>query len=335
MSGFALEMILVVASSSLITYVLLSWWLRTAPLVGLVGRDMNKLNGREVPEAGGLSVILGASFGIMISIAFNVYVEKASGDIYLLAVVSLLLLSGFLGFVDDIAGWKRGISPLRRTLLTIPISLPLVIIKSGHSVIELPLIGTIDLGLLYPLVVVPIGVMGASNAFNMIAGYNGLEAGQAVVLSAFTLMFCYLKGMHNLIPVLLSMISASLVFLWYNKYPAKVFPGNVFTYSFGAFFAAMVIVGNFERFGLTIFLLYFIELILFLRGILNGVYKENFGVPQQDGSLAPPYGKAYSLTHLSIKLIQRISGKAHERDVTLFIIFLQILIGALSLLIYA
>ena len=326
--------IVVMVLSSLITYLFLSWWMKTAPKIGLIGKDLNKTDDRKIPEAGGLSVVLGASFGIMVSVAYDVYLNNDFSDITLLAIVSLLLLSGFLGFIDDVTGWKKGLSPIKRVLLTLPIALPLVIIKSGYSVMELPLIGTIDLGILYPIVIVPIGVMGASNAFNMIAGYNGLEAGQALVISLFTLAFCYIKGLFFLIPLLLSMLSAILVFFMYNKYPAKVFPGNVFTYSFGAFYAAIVITGNFEKFGITMFCLYFLELILFLRGLARGVYKENFGLPQPDGSLQPPYEKAYSVTHLAIVILRKLYGKAYEKQVTLLINTWQAIIGAICLILY-
>ncbi|MDP2841599.1 MAG: hypothetical protein Q8O17_04910 [Candidatus Methanoperedens sp.] len=44
-----------------------------------------------------------------------------------------------------------------------------------------PFLGTLDIGLLYPLLIIPIGMIGASNAFNMLAGYNGLEAGMLIV----------------------------------------------------------------------------------------------------------------------------------------------------------
>lgn len=136
--------------------------------------------------------------------------------------------------------------PQLRVLFTIPIALPLVAVKAGYSVIEIPLIGPLDLGLFYPLVVVPIGVVGASNAFNMLAGYNGLEALQGITILSFTCLFLLKKGVLELIPVILPVIASILVFYIFNKYPAKVLPGNSFTYGLGAFYASIVIYGNFE-----------------------------------------------------------------------------------------
>lgn len=311
---------------------LLKWWAVKGKELGLVGKDMNKPGGGVAVEAGGIWPSLSAAFGILLYIAISSYFEDDYMDLAKLSITQVLLLAAFLGLVDDILGWKKGISPFKRVMFTIPVALPLVAVKAGHSTIELPLLGPLDLGPLYPLLVVPIGVLGASNAFNMIAGYNGLEASQALLLSIFTVAFMAKKGIYELIPPALIMVAALVAFLRYNKYPAKVFPGNTFTYSFGAFFATLVIYGNFEKFGLAVFALYFMELLLFLRGLLHGVYKENFGIPREDGTLAPPYDKCYSITHVALKALIKLKGGARETEVVYFVAILQALVGAAALL---
>lgn len=309
-------------------------WIIRAREIGFVGKDMNKYGDNKVAEAGGVWVMIGASFGLLTLVAMETYLEKGYEHLNeLFALTTLLLLSGFIGFLDDTLGWKKGIKPQYRVLATIPISIPLVVIKAGYSKMNLPLIGTVDFGILYPLILIPIGVMGASNAFNMIAGYNGLETLQSILLSMFTAIYAISKNQEFIFDSAMIMLSAALAFLIYNKYPAKVFPGNSFTYGFGAFYAALVIIGDFQKFGLMLFTLYFIELILFIRGLLNGVYKENFGLPQPDGSLKPPYSKCYSITHIAIKFLMKIKGRATEKEVVLLIAALQVIIGLTTFII--
>ncbi|QOR94161.1 glycosyl transferase family 4 [Thermosphaera chiliense] len=327
----ALEVSLPLLISAASTYILLKWWIPKSLLLGFKGKDMNKYGYPEVSEAGGIWVILSAAISILVYIAIATISERDPGNLHLLATTQVLILAGLLGFIDDILGWKKGISPIARVLFTIPIALPLMAVKAGYSVVEIPFIGPLDLGLLYPLIVVPIGVVGASNAFNMLAGYNGLEASQGIVILSFTCLFLLKKNMLELIPVMLPVIASLLVFLIFNKYPAKVLPGNSFTYGLGAFYASVVIYGNFERFGLLMFTLYFLEFALFLRGLANGVYKENFGIPQEDGGLNPPYRKSYSVTHIALKTMIRVKGKATEKDVVNFICLLQIVIGLIGL----
>jgi UDP-N-acetylglucosamine--dolichyl-phosphate N-acetylglucosaminephosphotransferase len=120
----------------------------------------------------------------------------------------------------------------------------------------------------------------------------------------------------------------------YNWYPAKVFPGNAFTYGVGAYYAALVIVGNMEKFGLLLFTLYFVKAALYFRGVLHGVWRpgvEDFGVPQPDGSLESPLRGIYSLTHAAIMLLKRVKGRAREPEVVLVILSLQAAIGFVAI----
>jgi len=308
-------------------------WIRVARARGLVGRDMNKPDHPTVAEAGGVWAVVGLAFGLLVLEALYRYLR---GTLYypaeLFALVVLLLLSALLGFTDDILGWKKGLPAWQRVAFMAPISLPLVVIKAGKSTMELPLLGVVNFGLAYPLVLVPIGVLGAANAFNMIAGLNGLEAGMAVVLFSYTAVYAAIKGVTLAAQAAIVAVAASLGLLVYNWYPARVFPGNAYTYATGAYYAAVVIIGNMEKFGVLMFTPYFIELILFIRGLRHGVYKENFGKPLPDGRLAPPYSKTYSVTHAVMKLYWRTRGGADEKTIVATILALEAALGAALIL---
>lgn len=318
--------------SFIITYVVIPKWTTIALRRGFVGRDMNKLGEHYVAEGGGLWVVISCVFGLYTLSTLYRYLfnEVAYGDEFY-ALTSILLLTAILGFMDDILGWKKGLPIWLRVVFIAPITLPLVVIKAGVSKVSLPFLGVVDLGIAYPLIAVPVGVLGAANAFNMIAGYNGLEASMGLILMVFTAIFSYLKGIELVMQSALIMASALIAFIKYNWFPAKVFPGNTLTYAIGAYYAALVILGNMEKYGLTLFTLYFIEFILFIRGLKDGIYKENFGIPNNDGCLNEPYPKVYSLTHLSIKLLKYLGIKPTELHVTLTLTVLQILVGITAL----
>lgn len=320
--------------SFIVTCYLVKWWIVKAHQLGFTGKDMNKPGNIQVAEAGGVWVSTGVAFGLLSLIALNKYLgsSTASYELEFMALSLMLFMSSFLGFLDDLLGWKKGLKPIYRIVLMAPLSIPLVVIKAGYSKLALPYIGVVDLGLLYPLVLVPIGVLGASNAFNMIAGYNGLEAMQGILLMFFLSIFSVEKNLYQVTEASTVMIFALIAFLIYNKYPARVFPGNSFTYGVGAYYASLVILGNFEKYGVMLFTLYFIELILFLRGLKNGIYKENFGKVRSDGTLDLPYNKIYSITHFAIKIQLKVFGKATEKGVVYIIALLQLIIGILSLI---
>ena len=330
---FALLSALVSFTSSLVG---VKWWIGRAHAIGFVGRDMNKPGHVEVAEAGGVWVSLGVALGLLTFIGLETYVFNDQDLLKEYTSLALMLfMSGYLGFLDDVLGWKKGLRAVYRVLLMAPISLPLVILKVGIPTITLPLIGTVDLGLIYYLVLIPLGVTGASNGFNMLAGYNGLEATQGILLVLFSGILGLMKGLDGLFTASLIMVAGIAGFLVFNRYPAKVFPGNTFTYATGAYFAALAILFKTVKFSLALFTLYFVELALFLRGLRDGVYKENFGRPLPDGSLLPPYDKSYSLTHVALKALVKLRGRAREPDVVLFIALLQTLIGVAALVLSA
>ncbi len=310
-------------------------WISVAQQRGLVGRDMNKADGRQVAEAGGLWVVVATSLGLLVMEALNTFLN---GTLYqpvpVLSLVSLLMLTGTIGLLDDILGWKKGVPQWVRVVSTIPAALPLMIAKYNAYIVHVPFLGVLYLGPLFPLLVVPLGVMGASNAYNMLAGYNGLEAGLGLVLFSFTAAFAAAKGLWFTTYASLVMAAALAAFLYFNWYPARVFPGNTMTYAVGAYYAGVVVLGDIAAFGLFMYLLYYVELLLFIRGLVHGVYKENFGRPNQDGGLEPPYPMSYSLTHVMIRVQRSLRGRATERGVTVGLMTIQAVVGAAALALF-
>lgn len=293
--------------------------------IGLTGRDMQKPNKPEVPEMGGPAVIAGFLAGIFLFIWIKVFLYgRNEGLIEIFAGITTVLIIFLVGMLDDISGIKKsegkrkGLKQWQKPLLTLPASIPLVAIMAGNSSISLPFIGSVDVGILYPLLFVPIGVVGASNAINMLAGLNGLEAGLGVVLTSALGIFVLINGNLFLSAFALTFAAALLGFLIYNWYPAKIFPGDSLCYAIGAVVATIAILGNIERFALLCFTPWFIELLLKARSKFKA---ESFGKLRKDGSLQAPYEKCYSLTHCIMKL-----GKFKEKEIVSILIFFEVLI---------
>jgi UDP-N-acetylglucosamine--dolichyl-phosphate N-acetylglucosaminephosphotransferase len=164
-----------------------------------------------------------------------------------------------------------------------------------------------------------------------LAGFNGLEAGQGIIILSFLSLVAYLTGSAWLAIVGLCMVAALLGFYFYNKFPAEVFPGDIMTYSIGALIAGMAIVGNFEKIAVFVFIPYIIETGLKLRGKLK---KQSFGKPQKDGNLKLPFKKFYGLTHVSIWILSKFKKKVYEKDVVYLIFGFQILLCLIALFLF-
>lgn len=55
----------------------------------------------------------------------------------------------------------------------------------------------------------------------------------------------------------------------YNRYPARVFPGDTTTYPVGACTALVAVLADLERYALMLFFPYYIEFLLKARGRLK------------------------------------------------------------------
>jgi len=320
--------------SFLVTLFLLPFWMRKMHEIGLEWDDINKYKSKKVAGSGGIIVILGFVIGTLIYVAYQVF-YLGLGNGFLIEIFSLLtviLILALVGFMDDLFGWRRGGLSIRsRLILVLLAAIPLVVINAGRSQIALPLLSSMDVGFLYPILVIPIGVVGATTTYNFLAGFNGLEYGQGVILLYALAIVSYLTGSQWLAVIALCMIAALVAFLVYNFDPAQVFPGDSLTYAVGGMIAIMAILGNFEKIAVFFFIPYIIETVLKSRGKLK---KYSFGKPQKDGSLTMMYDKIYSLNHVAIRLMEKMKVRPTERKVVLAIWIFQIIVILIGFLIF-
>jgi UDP-N-acetylglucosamine--dolichyl-phosphate N-acetylglucosaminephosphotransferase len=201
----------------------------------------------------------------------------------------------FLGFTDDVLDW-----PWRyKLVLPTVASLPLLCSYNGSTSIvvpipmrtwiveehELTIFGQIasffisidlnangtlvDLGLLY-LVYMGMLAVFCTNAINIYAGINGLEAGQSYIIGCSVLLHNLLEIKANSLGtenhlfsamLMLSFVGVTMGLLRHNWYPANVFVGDTYCYFAGMTFAVVGILGHFSK---TLLLFFIPQIINFL-----------------------------------------------------------------------
>jgi len=312
-------------ASFLLTLYVIPFWIKKAKQIGLLWQDMNKYKRPLVAGSGGIVAVIGFLLGVLAYIAIKTFYFKSSENIIeIFSLTTTILFLAGVGFVDDLLGWQRGgLSIKVRLIMCVFASIPLVVVNAGVSEMSLPFIGNIDFGLLYPLFLIPLGITGAGTTFNFLAGYNGLEAGQGILVLSGLALVTWLTGTTWLAVICLLMVMALLGFWFYNQYPAKVFPGNSITYTIGGLIACLAIFGNIEKIAVFFFIPYILEVFLKARGKLK---KQSFGKPNKDDSLEMPYDKVYGLEHLAILMLKKLKGKVYEKDVVWLIHFMQIIV---------
>jgi UDP-N-acetylglucosamine--dolichyl-phosphate N-acetylglucosaminephosphotransferase len=305
-------------------------WIRIAHAIELTGEDMHKQKKQVIAESGGEAAVLGIVFSLLAYIFLKTYVIHTETHLIpLFAIIVTLLLAGILGFIDDLIGWKTGLPQWQKPVLTAAIALPFVVISAGSSLMTLPVIGTINFGILYPLLIVPGGIIGAANAFNLLAGLNGLEAGQGIILLGSLSVAAYATQQYWLVAVTGIAAFSLLGFLWYNAYPSQVFPGDSLTYGIGALIAVVAITGDLQRIAVAMFPLYFLEFVLKARTRFQA---ESFLQKNTDGSVAVT--GINSMTHVSVAILNRCKDDVREYEAVWLTWGIQAVISGSVLLYY-
>lgn len=242
--------LLTALTAALIVFILTPPLIRKMKAGNMVGVDVNKPGKVEVPELGGIAAL----FAFSISLSIVVGLQKLLGNVAeppFLAAISVFFMASMIGLIDDI-------SDLRQRLKAIAVAfaaLPLLLVHLGPDTIDLPfgfLINFTGNGyLFYWLVLVPIGITGIANAINMSAGYNGLESGEIAIVSMSLLGIGLIRGISDFaLLIFAALIGCSIGLYYFNRYPAKVFIGDIGTLGLGAALGAGVILGHLEFYGL-------------------------------------------------------------------------------------
>ena len=297
---------------------------------GFTGKDMNKFKKPDVAEFGGFLIFFGFVFSVVTAIFTSTYLHLIEINLTLLiAGMSTIVVISFIGLIDDLIGWKKGIRQWQHALFPIFAALPLMAVKVNNPPIYMPLIGIVpseyllpffglvSFGTIYSLIIVPIGITGASNATNMFAGLNGLEAGLGILIYLTMLPLAFINGQIEAAIICVSMLAALIAFIRFNWFPAKIFGGDGLTLTVGAGIAVVSILGNMEKIGVLLMALFFIELVLKAKSKFQA---ESFGKPTKSGLLQRPYKDIRSLTQWPM------NGKLTEKQVVVRLLALQALV---------
>ncbi|KAG5875355.1 hypothetical protein JTB14_027676 [Gonioctena quinquepunctata] len=165
----------------------------------LFGIDMSKTTSDKVPES--LGVISGCSFLVTMFLFIPIPFGNSlfNGDFphdefveFIAALLSICCML-LLGFADDVLDLRWRHKLLLPTIASLPL-LMVYYVNFNSTTIVVPkpfreLLGfSVDIGLLYYVYMGMLAVF-CTNAINILAGVNGLETGQSVVIALSIIIF--------------------------------------------------------------------------------------------------------------------------------------------------
>lgn len=269
----------------------------------LYGIDMNKNDGRKIPEA--IGVVTGCIFLItmflFIPVPFTDCIFKNENFphnefVELLAALLSICCMVLLGFADDVLDLRWRHKLLLPTIATLPL-LMVYYVNFNSTLIIVPkpfrlwLGHSIDLWIFYYFYMGMLAVF-CTNAINILAGINGLEVGQSLIIALSVAIFNVVELFGDLwkahrfsLYFMLPYIATSLALFKYNRYPSKVFVGDTFCYLSGMTFAVVGIIGHFSKTTLLFFIPQIINFLYSVPQLFHFVPCPRHRLPKYDKSI--------------------------------------------------
>ena len=267
--------------TGLLSYQLSSFFSQKFKGMGLTGIDVHKVDRTVTAEMGGTAVILSVIFGSGLLIAFD-----GERNLVFVSALVAVTLAGVIGLADDYFDLRQR----DKAFLIGAASIPLGLSVNGLGNIAFPFIGGISFGALTTVFVVPLALTTAANFSNMLAGFNGLEAGIATISLGTLSFLAAATGQWEGAVLGILLLVACLGFLTINWYPAKIFPGDAGTLMFGAGLAAIGLISHLVFAAVVLCMPAALDFALKLQSRHPFGQRRIFGNSQvdQDGTLVPP-----------------------------------------------
>lgn len=266
----------------------------------------------KTPTMGGLCFIAVSLIVSLVALFVTLQLDKV---LFLaLAVIVISVACGMVGFVDDYAKItsrsNRGIAARVRLLIEFflgaLLASVLLLLNGSASVLlftgaaenqHLILTGALSWG--YWFILVPFLVAASANAVNLHDGMDGLAGGTASCV--FFLLACMLLATGQLgLAIIAVTVAGSLVgFLFFNRYPAKVFMGDTGSLFLGAAMACLVAAGGLLIYFVPLALIYIVETLSVMAQVIYFKLTKNY---EPQPPLAP-------VKLLWVKLTQKVPGE--------------------------
>lgn len=197
------------------------------------------------PTTGGVFIVVATIVAAIIALLME---QKLTTQ------ASLILLTfafyTFAGFKDDIQKIRnkqnQGLTAKGKLFLQVAIALlPALYVTLTHQTSIALGHWSINLGYFYPVFAVFL-ITGVSNAVNLTDGLDGLAASNVVIAMVACTVISMIMGNIDIAIISAATAGATLGFLYFNKYPAKVFMGDTGSLALGGMLGTLAVMGKFE-----------------------------------------------------------------------------------------
>ncbi len=265
---------------------------------GQVVKDYYKKGNKMVPTGGGLLILLAVLFSMSLNSMFYRF------DPVNFVALNTIILFGLFGILDDMIDIGRP----AKLLLMYYCSYPLMQYAAGSTVL-FPILGSIDFGLFYSQLIVPTFVLVAANLVNMHSGFNGMSSGLSGIVLISLIIKALMTGDIDNVTAIIAITGATLGFHIYERYPSRIFWGNIGSLTVGSAIGVMIVMKGFIFSGFIMLLPHTINFLMYVYWRIKKYPQVKFGSVRDDGTLEVP-------NNLTLKWVLPYYRNVTERQAT-------------------
>ena len=286
------------------------------------GPDVHKKDRPFVPEMGGLAVLAGTTVSVVAAVMLLPEMFSVAASF-----LGSTLIAGLIGALDDFKSLNAKVKPV----LTLFAGLPILALHTYNPMgLVFPFIGQTRMTIVYPFLI-PIVLAVTSNAVNMMDPFNGTMSGPCTIITVSMLLSALLLGRSEALVLCLCLLGPLLVLFYFNKFPAKVFSGDVGSLSIGAALGAIAIIGRLEVVAVVAFAPQIMNAFYGLSSIGRLYERREVSRPVallEDGRLTATKDLKAPITLARVILAR---GPLHEDEAARIILILATISGVLAL----
>ncbi len=193
----------------------------------------HKRHKRPVPYLGGIALFV-AMWGAIVTLQLvypNQLAELGGMLPYILAGAVLVSVVGFVDDLRSLPAWVK---------LAVEVVAGVILFAGGLRIdpISIPFCGQIAVGE-FSLVITVLWVVGLTNSINLIDGLDGLAGGVSLIGALTLAVVGNLYQIGIALVFAYALIAFLMIFLVYNRYPARIFLGDAGSLQIGYYFAVL------------------------------------------------------------------------------------------------
>lgn len=199
-----------------------------------IPKDNRRVHDKPIPLLGGLAIYISFICALIFKSG-----SLSSSEIGIILGATIIVIGGVLDDKFDIKPWQKLCFQITAAVCLIVFNVRIISLTNPFFSKE----PYMQIGWLFGILLTILWVVGATNAFNLIDGLDGLAAGIAFISSVTIFIVAFLNGRYEAMTLTAILSGAIIGFLPYNYNPASIFMGDTGAQLLGFLLAAISIEG--------------------------------------------------------------------------------------------